>query len=129
MPLGEILVTIFADVTMIITGLIAGLHPDLKARWIFFAISVASMLYVFWSLVGSGRSYAALRSQKVGSLFNSLSLSLLVVWSLYAVTFVLGEGHSLISSDSEVLLFAILDVIAKPLVSTAGVPTHSRIKC
>ncbi|PWN30803.1 family A G protein-coupled receptor-like protein [Jaminaea rosea] len=115
MPLGEILIAIFADVTMIITGLIAGLHPDVRARWIFFAISVASMFYVFYTLVGSGRSYSYLRSQKVGSLYNQVSLALLVVWSLYAVTFVLGEGAGYVSADTEVLLFAVLDVIAKPL--------------
>ncbi|CAO1629133.1 unnamed protein product [Sympodiomycopsis kandeliae] len=115
LPAGEIIVVVIADIIMIVTGLIGGLHPSLHFRWGFFTFSCAALLYVFYALVGSARSYAFVRSPKVGSLYNQLSVVLVIVWTLYPVVFVFAEGTGKISSDTEVLYFCILDTLAKPV--------------
>ncbi|CAO1618726.1 unnamed protein product [Parajaminaea phylloscopi] len=113
LPAGEILVVIVADVIMIVTGLIGALHQDLNYRWGFFAFSLAALFYVYYALVGSARSYAFARSQKVGSLYNQISLALIVVWGLYPVVWAFSEGTGKWTADTEVLAFAVLDVTAK----------------
>lgn len=115
LPVGEILIAIFADLVMIFTGLISALHQDLRYRWGFYVFSCSAMLYVFYALVGSARSYAFVRSPKVGALYNQLSLALIVLWTGYPIAFFLGEGKGIVSADVEVLIFAVLDVLAKPV--------------
>lgn len=106
LPVGEIIIVIIADIMMVVTGLIAGLHPSLKYRWGFYGISCLAMLFVFYVLVTSARSYAFLRSPKVGNLFNQVSLALLVVWSLYPVVWAFSEGTGKVSKMRGRLLWA-----------------------
>lgn len=113
LPVGEIIVVIFADIIMIVTGLIGALHEDLKFRWGFFAFSVTALFYVYYALVGSARSYAFVRSQKVGALYNKVSLGLIVIWGLYPIVWAFSEGTGKWTADTEVLAFAVLDVVAK----------------
>lgn len=113
LPAGEIIVVVIADIIMIVTGLIAGLHPSLKYRWGFYVISCTALLYVFYALIGSARSYAFVRSPKVGSLYNQVSLTLIVVWGLYPVVWAFSEGTGKISVDSEILSYCVLDTVAK----------------
>lgn len=115
MPLVETLTIIIADLFMIITGLIGAVHPSLKYRWAFFGVSCAAFVYVILGLVGPARQYAASRHPKVGSLFNQVSLALVVVWTLYPIVWAFCEGTGKMSADNEVLAFGVLDVIAKPL--------------
>ncbi|PWN48351.1 family A G protein-coupled receptor-like protein [Violaceomyces palustris] len=114
-PVAEIIVLILADEIMIITGLIAGFHPNLTYRWGFFTFSCIAFVFIIFSLVTSGRQNAFLRGPKVGGLYNQISLVLIIVWSLYPVAFGLCEGSGKLSADQEILFFAILDVIAKPI--------------
>lgn len=115
LPVGETIIVVIADIIMIVTGLIAGLHPDLKYRWGFYAFSCLALLWVYYALVGSARSYAFLKSPKVGSLYNQVSITLIVVWGLYPVVWAFSEGTGKFTADQEVLAFAILDVLAKPI--------------
>lgn len=115
LPVAEIIVLALADETMIVTGVISGLHPGSTGKWGFFTFSCVAFLFVVWHLVSSGRSNAFLRGPKVGGLYNQVSLVLIVVWTLYPVAFALCEGTGKLSADKEILFFGILDVIAKPL--------------
>jgi bacteriorhodopsin len=81
LPIAETVILIVANEIMIVTGIIAALHPSLKYRWGFYAFSCTAFLYVIWALVTSARSYAFLRHPKVGSLYNQVSLALVVVWT------------------------------------------------
>jgi len=115
LPAGEIAIAIIADIIMIVTGAIGALHPSLKYRWGFFTFSMLAFVYVLWSLVGSARSSAFLRHPKVGKMYNGISLALIVLWSAYPVVWVLGEGLGRVTADTEVLLYAVLDLSAKPV--------------
>lgn len=81
LPIAESIALIIADEVMIITGLIGALHPSLKFRWGFFAFSCLAFVYVVYGLVGSGRNHAFLRHPKVGSVYNQVSLVLVVAWT------------------------------------------------
>lgn len=100
---------------MIVTGLIGALHPSLRFRWGLYAFSCLAFLYVVLQLVTSARSYAFLRSPKVGNHFNQVALALVVVWTAYPIVWAFAEGTGKMSVDNEVLAFGILDIIAKPV--------------
>ncbi|CEH14433.1 Rhodopsin, retinal binding site [Ceraceosorus bombacis] len=130
LPAAEIASTVVADVIMIVTGLLAALHPSLRYRWGLFTFSLLAFLFVLYSLVGNARSNAFLRGNKVGTLYNYLSGVLVVAWSAYVVVWVLGEGTGIISADSEVLAYGILDVLAKPVWGLAlvlALPTEAEV--
>lgn len=114
-PIAETVGLIAADLFMIGTGLAGALHPSLKYRWGFYAFSCTAFLVVVASLVTSARHYAFVRHPKVGSLYNQVSLALVVVWTLYPIVWAFAEGTGKISADNEVLAFGILDIIAKPV--------------
>lgn len=115
LPVAEIIVLVIADLVMIVTGVIAGVHPTKTGKWGFFTVSCIAFAWVLFQLITSGRSTAFLRSPKVGGLYNQISLALVVVWTLYPVAFALCEGTGKLNPDKEILFFAILDVIAKPI--------------
>lgn len=115
LPKAETLVVLGADVFMIVTGLLAALHPSLRFRWGLYAFSCLAFIYVVLQLVTSARSYAFLRSPKVGNHYNQIALSLAIVWTIYPIVWGFAEGTGKISVDNEVLIFAIIDVIAKPV--------------
>ncbi|UZJ56497.1 hypothetical protein CBS101457_005817 [Exobasidium rhododendri] len=115
LPIAETAVLIVADEIMIVTGLIGALHPSLKYRWGFFGFSCIAFAYVVFGLVTSARQAAFLKHPKVGSLYNQVSLALAVSWTAYPVVWAFCEGTGKLSADTEVLLFGILDVIAKPI--------------
>lgn len=115
LPVAEIIVLVLADEFMIATGVIAGNHPVKAGKWGFFTMSCVAFAWILFQLVTSGRSTALLRSPKVGGLYNQVSLALVVVWTLYPVAFALCEGTGKLNPDQEILFFAILDVIAKPI--------------
>lgn len=102
-PLAESFTLVVADIFMVVTGMIGALHPSLKLRWPFFGVSCLAFLYVVFGLVGSARQYAHVRHPKVGTLFNQVSLALIVVWTLYPIVWAFAEGTGKISADSEVL--------------------------
>ncbi|KAN0063002.1 hypothetical protein ACQY0O_004160 [Thecaphora frezii] len=115
LPVAEIIVLLFVDLIMISTGIIAALHPVELGKWGFFAFSTLALVYIVAHLVTSGRRNASLRGPKVARLYNQVSVALVAVWSLYPVAFALGEATHRLSPDQEVLFFAILDVVAKPV--------------
>ena len=81
LPLAETAVLIIANEIMIITGMLGALHPSLHYRWGFFTFSCIAFAYVIFALVTSARQCSFLRHPKVGSLYNQVSLALVVVWT------------------------------------------------
>jgi bacteriorhodopsin len=61
----DIVVLVFADVFMIVTGLLGAFRPDLPTRFGFFAISCLFLIWIIAGLVGTGLSVAKARHQKV----------------------------------------------------------------
>jgi len=109
--IGDTLWIVAADVLMIITGLISAMVHH--GQWTWFIIGCIAMLAVFYGLFVPARNAAYARSNEVGSLYTSLVAMLLVLWTCYPIVFAMAEGTGRISSNKEVLLYGILDVLAK----------------
>jgi bacteriorhodopsin len=102
------------DVFMILTGLLAGSRDSGFGRGFWFIVSTIAMvalLYLVWTQLFAS---ATNQPQSVQSIFRTLALLTVILWSLYPVVWLLGtEGFGAVGSTTEVLLFLILDFLAK----------------
>lgn len=109
---GLIGVLLGADVYMIVTGLIAGFitGPD---KYVWFATSTIAFLFILYVLTRLLKETSA-RGGAVRSLFRNLATLTVVLWICYPIVWLLGtEGTGVINLQVEVILYMILDVLAK----------------
>ncbi|ORX41179.1 hypothetical protein BD324DRAFT_640780 [Kockovaella imperatae] len=114
LPLSDIITLIFFDLVMIITGLIGALVPS-RYKFGFFAFGCAALFYIWWALLGPARTSA----RTIGAPFKrSLTISaayLSFIWLLYPIAWGVSDGGNVISPDSEMVFYGILDLLAKPV--------------
>jgi len=108
---GDLMWIVGADILMIVTGLISALVN--KGQWVWFVIGCIAMVAVFVGLLGPGRKNAMARSDSVAKSYTGLVGFLLVLWTLYPIVFALAEGTGKITPNKEVVLYGILDILAK----------------
>lgn len=100
-----------ADVLMIATGLVASLRQDSDDRWVWYAISCVFFLLVLWALFSPVRAHL---DAKMTPLYTRLLGILTVLWFIYPILWVLGtEGTGALDLTGEIIVFAIIDVLAK----------------
>ena len=101
MPTPTIAITILMDEVMVVTGLVGALTPT-SYKWGYWTFGTAAFLYVVYSLVFVGRTYAAALGPNPSRAFNSCGVLLIGVWFLYPIAWGLSEGGNVIHPDSEV---------------------------
>jgi len=123
------LMAITADVIMILTGLFAAFGTEgTPQKWGWYAIACVAYLVVIWHLAVNGRAQANAKSQKVASSFLAIAGYTIVVWTAYPIIWGIAGGSHKLSVDGEIIAYAVLDVLAKPifgiwlLVLLANVP-------
>ncbi|KAF2085086.1 putative opsin protein [Saccharata proteae CBS 121410] len=126
---GHTIMAIAADLVMILTGLFAAFGNDgTPQKWGWYAIACIAYLVVVWHLALHGRAMAKAKGSKVGNLFGSIALFTLILWTAYPIVWGVADGSRKASVDSEIIAYAVLDVLAKPvfglwlLVSHASIP-------
>lgn len=123
----NILVTIVADILMILTGLFAAFGHSPGQKWGYYAMGMAAFFVIIYNLAVPGRRSALARDNKTSKFFTSLAVFTLVIWALYPIVWAVGDGAKKISVDAEVVCYAILDVLAKPVFGTWLLFTHDRL--
>jgi bacteriorhodopsin len=122
----DLLIAIVADVIMILTGLFAAFGSTDGQKWGWYAISCFAYLVVLWQLVISGRRAVLGKDNSTGKLFATIGGFTLILWTLYPVVWALGEGTRQWSVDGEIVAYAILDVLAKPIFGFWLLVAHGR---
>lgn len=113
-PLSNVVFCIFADLVMIITGLVGSLvHSEYK--WGYFVFGCVAMFYVYWILFGPGLEAAKQAGGQVHKAYVSGTFMLTFLWLLYPIAWGLADGGNVIHPDSEQVFYGILDVLAKPV--------------
>ena len=111
--IGIIVALLASDVFMILTGLGASAIRT-NFRWALFGFSCAGFLAVIYFIGAKLTPAATERSEETRRSYKVLSGSLLALWVCYPIIWVLGkEGFGVFPFFVEILLFAILDVVAK----------------
>jgi len=119
-----------ADVLMIVTGLFGALSISSAHKYTWFAVSCVFFLIVLGIIWGPLRSAAVAHGGASAALFRRLLVFLTVIWFIYPLLWILGtEGAGTLSLNSEVVAFAIIDLVAKVgfgLTLVFGVKSYSR---
>jgi len=114
LPLSDIITLIFFDLVMIITGLVGALVES-SYKWAFFVFGNMALFYIWWALFGPARSTSGVIGAAYKKSFTASAGILSFLWLLYPVAWGLSDGGSVISPDSEMIFYGILDVLAKPV--------------
>jgi len=122
------LMAIVADLIMILTGLFAAYGKENTAqKWGWYTIGCVAYLFVIWHVAINGGRVARARSNSVGKLFGSLAAFTLILWTIYPIVWGAADGARKVGVDSEIVAYAILDVLAKPVFGAWLLIAHRRI--
>lgn len=123
----NILNAMVADEIMIITGLFAAIATSERAKWGWYAMACVAYLLIIYNLAISARRTAAARDAQVGRFFTYIAGYTLILWTLYPVVWGIGDGARRMSLDAEIVSYAILDVLAKPVFGFWLLIAHERM--
>ncbi|KAH6692113.1 hypothetical protein BKA61DRAFT_637712 [Leptodontidium sp. MPI-SDFR-AT-0119] len=111
----NITVTIVADLIMVLTGLFAAFGHTEGQKWGWYTMGCAAYLVIVYQLVVPGRRAVAAKSNSTAKLFASIGGFTLILWTLYPIVWGIGDGARKWSVDTEIIAYAVLDVLAKPV--------------
>lgn len=111
-PTPTILITLLADLLMIVCGLIGALTQT-GYKWGFFTFGMAALLFIAYELLFDARRRANVLGGDPKKTFWTCGVWLLMLWFLYPIAWGLSEGGNVIHPDSEAIFYGILDVLSK----------------
>jgi len=100
------------DALMIIGGLIGALQGGQSSSWAFFAFSMFMFIPIFYYLLFDD-SFKKDIDVKYADVYNKAAWLTAIFWCGYPIAWVLHEGTSIISLDTAVIIYLILDTISK----------------
>jgi len=123
----NILVILFADLALVLTGLFASFGAGASTKWGWFVLALISFLVIAYQLVIPGRrAIKAKGDAATGQLYAAIGGYTVVLWLLYLVVWAVAEGTRKWSVDAEVIAYAVLDVLAKPVFAFWLIFAHSK---
>ncbi|PNS14197.1 Opsin-1 [Sphaceloma murrayae] len=123
---GSIFIAIVADLIMILTGLFAAFGTeDTPSKWGWYAFACIAYLIVVWQLAINGRATAFGKGGKVGNFFAAIAGFTFVLWTVYPIVWGVADGARIANVDQEIISYAILDVLAKPVFGAWLLYTHA----
>jgi bacteriorhodopsin len=122
----DILVTVVADLIMVLLGLFAAFGATDGQKWGWYAMACVAYLVVVYQLVVSGRRSVMAKSGNTAKLFASIGGFTLILWTLYPIVWGIGDGARKWSVDAEIVAYAVLDVLAKPVFGFWLLFAHAR---
>jgi len=122
----NILVTIVADVLMVLLGLFAAFGATNGQKWGYYAMACVAYLVIVYQLVIPGRRAVAAKDNNTARLFASIGGFTLILWTLYPIVWGIGDGARKWSVDAEIIAYAVLDVLAKPVFGFWLLFAHAR---
>jgi len=111
----NIFVAVVADLIMVLTGLFAAYGRSEGQKWGWYAMACVAYLVIVYVLVVPGRRAVAAKDSKTAKLFASIAGFTLILWTLYPVVWGISDGARKWSVDAEVIAYAVLDILAKPV--------------
>ncbi|KAF2007302.1 family A G protein-coupled receptor-like protein [Amniculicola lignicola CBS 123094] len=124
----HITMAVIADLIMILTGLFAAFGTEgTPQKWGWYTIACVAYLVVVWHLGVNGRVTAAAKGSKVGKFFAAIAGFTLIIWTAYPIVWGIADGARIVSVDGEIMAYAVLDILAKPVFGFWLLITHSRM--
>jgi bacteriorhodopsin len=110
------LMAIVADLIMILTGLFAAYGRERTVqKWGWYTIGCIAYLFVIWHVAVHGSKLVKAKGGRATKLFGSLAAFTLILWTIYPIVWGVADGARKTSVDSEIIAYAVLDILAKPV--------------
>lgn len=122
----NILVATFADVIMVLLGLFAAFGKTYGQKWGYYAIACIAYLVVAYQLFIPGRRAVVTKGPSTARTFDSIGGFTLILWTFYPIVWGIGNGARRWSVDSEIIAYAVLDILAKPVFGFWLLFAHAR---
>ncbi|KAI1293965.1 hypothetical protein F5Y03DRAFT_373770 [Xylaria venustula] len=120
----SILVLVISDIIMILTGLFAALSHNEAQGWGWYAFACLAYLNIIYQLGYKGRFVVANKDNKTKAFFGAISLFTLLLWTIYPIVWGVADGARIINVDGEIIAYAVLDILAKPVFGFWLLLTH-----
>ncbi|KAI0521845.1 hypothetical protein F5B22DRAFT_506121 [Xylaria bambusicola] len=120
----SILVLMFSDIVMILTGLFAAFSHHEAQGWGWYAFACLAYLNIVYQLGYKGRYAVANKDNKTKAFFGAISLFTLLLWTIYPVVWGIADGSRMVNVDGEIIAYAVLDILAKPVFGFWLLLTH-----
>lgn len=108
----ESMMLVLLDVLMVLAGLGGGLTTG-RASLLMWVLGCVFFVPIVYDLAITFREKAANVGEAVGATYNKLVALTVVIWTLYPIIFFFSEYSRMLSTNTEVLCYAIMDVTAK----------------
>ncbi|KAI1182279.1 hypothetical protein F5B17DRAFT_444375 [Nemania serpens] len=123
----SILVIVFTDVVMILCGLFAALSRDTAQGWGWYAFACLAYLNIVYQIGFKGRHAVTTKDTKTRAFFGAISLFTLLLWALYPIIWGVADGARVVNVDGEIIAYAVLDLLAKPVFGFWLLLTHDSL--
>ncbi|KAL8726724.1 MAG: hypothetical protein Q9166_006519 [cf. Caloplaca sp. 2 TL-2023] len=120
----SILVAVVADIIMILTGLFAALTVDESPKWGWYAMACIAYLIVVYQLAFNGRQVAKQKDSKTATFFAAIGGFTFMLWTVYPIIWGVADGSRNIDVNAEIIAYAVLDILAKPVFGFWLLFTH-----
>jgi len=120
----NILVAVVADLIMILSGFFAAYGHTDGQTWGWYTWAVIAFLVIVYQLASNGRVAVANKDSKTKAFYGSIAGFTLLVWAVYPIIWALAEGAHIISVDTEIIAYAVIDILAKPVFGFWLIFTH-----
>ncbi|EEQ92316.1 opsin 1, variant [Blastomyces dermatitidis ER-3] len=111
----SLLVSIAANLVMVVTGAISAYGGPTGRKWAWYTISCLAYLTIVYQIGFNGRRAVASKDNKTKTLFGSLSGVALVALLVYPIIWAASSNARRMSIDAEVVTYAILDILLQGL--------------
>jgi bacteriorhodopsin len=113
LALSDVVATMFFAIVMAVTFLVGALVRS-SYKWGFFAFALASLVYVWFVLLGPARRSAGVLGFDFKKSYTASAGWISFMFLLYPIAWGLCEGGNRISPDSETAFFGVIDVLLFP---------------
>lgn len=121
----NITVAVVADIAMVLTTFFGTLtNQGDRARWGYLTLGCLAYLVILYQLIWNGRENIRTRDRKTIVFYTSITGFTIILWTLYPIVWGVSEGAHYIDVDSEILAYAVLDVLTKPFFGFWLLFTH-----
>jgi len=120
----NILVAIVADVIMVLTGLFAAFGSGNGQKWGWYTIACIAYLTIVYQLAINGRATVANKDSKTKAFYGAIGGFTLLLWTVYPIIWGVADGARIADVNAEIIAYAVLDVLAKPVFGFWLLFTH-----
>lgn len=120
----NILVAIVADLIMVLTGLFAAYGSNDGTKWGWYVWACVAYLTIVYQLAFNGRAAVANKDGKTKAFYGAIGGFTLILWTVYPIIWGVADGGRILGVDAEIISYAVLDVLAKPVFGFWLLFTH-----